>query len=168
MQIGLPRGQDDELHYAKVKRRAVDEDGNPVGKSSNNPLTDTRQYEVEFEDGSIEILCANIIAENVLAQVDEEGHRQMLLREIIDHCIDTSQAIPKEKGEYTNKHGVKSKIRTTKGWEMCVEWRDGSTDWVSLKDIKQSYPVEAAMYAWDNGIHEEPAFAWWVPYTLKK
>ena len=168
MQIGLPRGPDDELHYAKVKRRAVDEDGKPVGKSSNNPLTDTRQYEVEFEDGSIEILCANIIAENVLAQVDEEGHRQMLLREIIDHRIDTSQAIPKEKGEYTNKHGVKSKIRTTKGWEMCVKWRDGSTDWVSLKDIKQSYPVEAAMYARDNGIHEEPAFAWWVPYTLKK
>ena len=24
------------------------------------------------------------------------------------------------------------------------------------------------MYARGNGIHEEPAFAWWVPYTLKK
>ena len=168
MQIGIPRGSDNELHYAKVKKRAVDEDGRPVGKSSNNPLTDTRQYEVEFEDGSIEVLAANIIAENVLAQVDEEGHRQMMMREIIDHRVDTSQAIPKEKGEYTNSHGTKTKVRTTKGWELCIEWRDGSTDWVSLKDIKQSYPVEAAMYARENLIHEEPAFAWWVPYTLKK
>ena len=56
----------------------------------------------------------------------------------------------------------------TKGWEFCVEWRDGSTDWISLKDVKQSYPVEAAKYARDNQLHEEPAFAWWVPYTLKK
>ena len=164
MEIGLPRGQDDELLHAKVKRRAVDEDGKPVGKASNNPLTDTRQYEVEFDDGSIEILSANIIAENILAQVDEEGHRQMLMQEIIDHRVDTSQAIPKSEGEYTNKHGVKSKIRTTKGWELCVEWRDGSTDWLSLKDIKQSYPVEAAIYARENKIHEEPAFAWWLPY----
>ena len=62
MEIGLPRGQDDELQYAKVKRRAVDEDGRPVGKSSSNPLTDTRQYEVKFDDGNIEILSANIIA----------------------------------------------------------------------------------------------------------
>ena len=168
MEIGLPRGDDDELQHARVKRRAVDEDGRPIGRASNNPLTDTRQYEVEFDDGNIEILAANAIAENVLAQVDEEGHRQMLLREIVDHRVDTSQAIPKEKGEYINKHGVKTKIRTTKGWELCIEWRDGSTDWVSLKDMKNSYPVEAAMYARDNQIHEEPAFAWWVPYTLKK
>ena len=80
--------------------------------------------------------------------------------------MDPTHAIPKEKGEYTNKYGVKTKKCTTKGWELCVEWRDGSTDWVSLKDIKNSYPVEAAMYACDNNIHEEPAFAWWVPYTL--
>ena len=168
MEIGIPRGPDDELMHAKVKRRAVDEDGKPFGKASNNPLMDTRQYEVEFDDGSIEVLAANIIAENVLAQVDEEGHRQMLLREIIDHRIDKSSAVPKEKGEYTNRHGVKTKVRTTKGWELCVEWRDGSTDWISLKDIKQSYPVEAAMYSRDHQLHEEPAFAWWVPYTLKK
>ena len=123
---------------------------------------------VKFDDGNIEILSANIIAEIVLAQVDEEGHKQMLLQEIIDHRVDTSQAIPKEKGNYTNQHGVKTKIWTTKGWQLCIEWRDGSTDWISLKDIKQSYPVEAAVYARDNQIDEEPAFAWWVPYTLKK
>ena len=168
MEIGLPRGDDDELHHAKVKRRAVDEDGRPVGKSNKNPLLDTRQYEVEFHDGTIEILSANIIAENILAQVDEEGHRQMFLREIIDHRHNPNVAIPKEKGYYQNQFGTRSKVRTTKGWELCVEWRDGSTDWIALKDLKNTYPVELARYAQTANLTDEPAFAWWVPYTLKK
>ena len=29
-------------------------------------------------------------------------------------------------------------------------------------------PVELADYALANGIDDEPAFKWWVPYTLKK
>jgi hypothetical protein len=33
-------------------------------------------------NGEVKILTANIIAENLLAQVDEEGHRQMLIKEI--------------------------------------------------------------------------------------
>ena len=39
---------------------------------------------------------------------------------------------------------------------------------MSLKDIKDSYPVQLAEYAVANGIGDEPAFAWWVPFTLKK
>jgi hypothetical protein len=37
-----------------------------------------------------------------------------------------------------------------------------------LKDLKESYPVELARHAWGNNIHDEPAFAWWVSYTLNK
>ena len=37
-----------------------------------------------------EVLTANIISENLLAQVDEEGHRQILLDEIIDHIQDVN------------------------------------------------------------------------------
>jgi hypothetical protein len=75
MELGLPRGADDSLVHAHVKRRAVDVEGRPVGRASTNPLLGSRQYEVEFMDGESEILTANIIAENLLAQVDEEGHR---------------------------------------------------------------------------------------------
>ena len=46
---------------------------------------------------------------------------------------------------------------------MLVEWRDGSSDWVSLKDLKDSYPVELAVYAKENSLEDEPAFVWWVP-----
>ena len=74
MEIGLTRGDDGALHHAIIKRRKLDTDGNAVGTSNNNPLLDLQQYKVEFLDGTIEILTANIIAENLLAQVDEEGH----------------------------------------------------------------------------------------------
>ena len=37
-----------------------------------------------------------------------------------------------------------------------------------LEDLKDSHPVEVAEFAKARGISDEPAFAWWVPYTLKK
>ena len=167
MELGFRRGDDAEIHFAKVKRRAVDEDGKPVGIPNNNPLLDQRLYEVEFLDGHIENLTANIIAENLLAQVDDEGHRQVLLEDIEDHRV-LDSAIPKSQGTYITKNGLKRKKWTTRGWELYVRWKDGSGDWTSLKDLKESYPVELADYAVANGLVDEPAFAWWVPFTLRK
>jgi hypothetical protein len=37
-----------------------------------------------------------------------------------------------------------------------------------LADLKESNPVEVAEYAATNNLHDEPAFAWWVPNVLKK
>jgi hypothetical protein len=51
---------------------------------------------------------------------------------------------------------------TTAGWEMEVQWADGSTDLLPLKDLKDSNPIETAKYAISNGISEEPAFSWWA------
>ena len=34
--------------------------------------------------------------------------------------------------------------------------------------MKDSYPVDLAEYAITESIAHEPAFAWWVPYTIKK
>ena len=167
MEVGLPRGDDDQLYHARIKRRAIGPDGEAVGVGSNNPLTDTRMYDVEFLDGSRETLAANIIAENLLAQVDEEGHRQLLMEEIIDHRKN-EHAIDKKNALYTTKQGTKKRRITTIGWEVCVQWKDGSSNWIALKDMKNSYPVELAEYAVMNKIEDEPAFAWWVPYTFKK
>ena len=85
MEISLPRGQDSTPIAAHVKQRATGDDGKLLGRAHNNPLLDTRQYEVQFVDGHKEVLTANIIAENPIAQVDKDGHRQRMLSEIIDH-----------------------------------------------------------------------------------
>jgi hypothetical protein len=57
---------------------------------------------------------------------------------------------------------------TACGWELLVEWKDGSSDWVALEDLKEFHPVELAAYATNREIQDEPAFAWWVPHVLKK
>lgn len=167
MEIGMPRGPDGTLMHATVKRRAIDVDGNPMGVPSNNPITDTRLYDVEFIDGTLETISANVIAENLLSQVDQEGHRQMMLKEIIDHRF-TNEAIREEDAFYTTHTGVQRRKQTTRGWELCIEWKDGSTQWIAMKDMKNSYPIEVAEYAVNNKIDHLPAFAWWIPYTLKK
>ena len=150
-----------------MKRRAVDVDGRPIGRPSNNPITDSRLYDVEFLDGTMETISANIIAENLLSQVDSEGHRQLMLDEIIDHrkC---DNAISKADAFYTTHTGIRRRKQTTRGWQMCVQWKDGSSQWIEMKDLKNSYPIELAEYSINNKIHDEPAFAWWVPHTIKK
>ena len=70
MELGLPRKYDDGLMHTIVKRRKLDDEGKSFGKMNNNPMIDTRAYEVGFYDGTNQLITANIIAENLLAQVD--------------------------------------------------------------------------------------------------
>jgi hypothetical protein len=167
MELALTRGGEGEMVHATVRRRLNDKEGRPIGRVHTNPLLDSRMYEIEYADGHIDELTANVIAENLIAQVDEEGRRQMMLGEIMDHRV-LQDAIPKSEGTYVNPYGIKRQKMTTRGWELLVEWKDGSSDWVALKDLKESYPVELALYAVNREIQDEPVFAWWVPYVLKK
>jgi hypothetical protein len=57
---------------------------------------------------------------------------------------------------------------TTKGWKLLFEWKNGMMDWLPLKDLKESYPVQVTEYGVTNKIVEQMAFAWWVPYVLQK
>jgi hypothetical protein len=60
--------------FARVTKRLCDTDGNPIGKANDNPILDTRLYEVEHLDGHKAALSAIAIAESLMAQVDSEGH----------------------------------------------------------------------------------------------
>jgi len=90
-----------------------------------------------------------------------------MLEEIVDHRINEDAVAP-EHAFYKSVQGQKKRKRTTKGHQVCFQWKDGSTDWIDLKDFKDSYPVELAEYAVINGIADQPAYAGWVPYVLKK
>ncbi len=48
----------------------------------------------------------------------------------------------------------------TLGWKLLVKWADGSCQWMDLCLLKTSNPVQVIL--------DEPAFAWWVPYSLRK
>ena len=124
-------------------------------------------YEVEYADGHKASMAANTIAINMFAQVDEDGNMHVLFDEITDHRSDES-AVKQADAFITNKSGTKRRRETTKGWEFLVRWKDGAISWVPLKDMKESYPVQTCEYSILVRIHEEPAFAWWPPYVIKK
>lgn len=84
------------------------------------PLLDSRKYEIEYVDGHVKELTANLIAETLLAQVDNEGRQHMMLSAIIDHRV-LHNAIPKSQGTYVNSYGVKRQKTTTRCWELLVE-----------------------------------------------
>jgi hypothetical protein len=108
-----------------------------------------------------------MIAESLYSVADSEGNHFLLLDDFVGHKAGKS-AVRKEDGFITNQSGHRSRRTTTRGWKLCARWKDGSTSWESLKDLKESYPVQVAEYAIANGLEEEPAFAWWCRHTLKK
>ena len=167
MEVGLNRGNEDGLQRATVRRRIPDEDGMPSGVATRNPMTDTRRFEAEFANGEREIFNADTLAENILDQVDEFGHKQRLMEEIGGHRR-LPDAVPKSEGFITTEQGLRRRKQTTKGWELYPIWKDGSSNFVSLREMKESFPIETAEYAVQHGISDEPAFAWWVPHVLKK
>ena len=79
--------------------------------------------------------------------------------EIIGHRSN-EHAIKQQDAFIITKTGTKRRKETTKGWELLIRWKDGGTDWVALKDVKESYPVQVAEYTVLARISEEPAFAW--------
>ena len=83
------------------------------------------------------------------------------MEEITDHRRN-ELAVRADDGLVVTRNGNKVPKKTTVGWELMVTWKDGSSDWIKLKDIKDSYPVQVAEYAVTNKIAHKPAFNWWV------
>ena len=65
-------------------------------------------------------------------------------------------------------NGQKSMCPTTKGWQLLVRWKDGTSSWIVVKDLIDSNPVETAKYAVANRVSEQPAFAGWAKSILSK
>jgi hypothetical protein len=158
----------DEVSVGQVRRRALGPDGIVVGTYHDNPIMNSIVYEVEFPDGQVKEYAANVIAENMLSQIDEDGYSTTLMESIIDHMKDESTAVPKSDRYVITARGQRRPKKSTAGWKLLVKWKDGSETWVPLKDLKESHPIEVSEFAKARGIDDEPAFAWWVPYTLRK
>ena len=94
----------------------------------------------------------------MFAQVDDEGNRYILFDDIIDHRTDGSEVAPGE-GFIESSNGGRRNVETTKGHELLVQCKDGSTTWEALKDLKECYPVQTAEYAVSAKIADSPAYA---------
>ena len=128
-------------------------------------MHDKSLCEVEYTDGTTEKLLANIIDENMLSQVESEGHHYQVLTEVTNHKKDDC-AISKADGFIKSISGNLHRKRTDSGWKLLAERKNGSVDWVPLNELKQTNPVELAEHAVANEISDESEFNWWVKETL--
>ena len=123
MEVSVPR-DDDGPTFARVTKRLRNANGLPIGVANDNPILDTRMYKVEYPDGFKSSLSANVIAQNMFAQVDDEGNRHVLFDAIIDHRVDGTEVKTMD-AFIVKKSGHKRRRETTKGWEMLLQWKDG-------------------------------------------
>ncbi len=146
--------KDGELIRAKITGRKRDQEGNLVGHYSTNPLLNTRVYIAEFPDGHVQEYNANKIIEAIYDNVDKNGVDELFFEAIVGH-------------ERTPEADQATGLYTTKGWRICVAWKDGTSSWHTLAEIKNSYPLQLAEYAIQHQLDKEAAFIWWIKPTVK-
>jgi len=71
----------DTLARGRVTKRKRDLDENVVDHANANPILDTREYLVEFDDGEVSELTANVIAQSMYAMCDDEVTRWIHCRQ---------------------------------------------------------------------------------------
>ena len=92
----------------------------------------------------------------------------MLIDDIVDHRANEREAIHIDDAFTITKSGQKRRKKTIKGWSLLFQWKDGTTTWVKLKDLKNSCSIDTAIYARDSRLLKQPALAWWASYMLRK
>ena len=90
-----------------------------MSNDSANTILDSHEYEVQFEDGEVTEVTANVIAESIDAQCDPEGNQYFLF----DYFVDLWK---KENAlNITNQKIVvqrrPSLHRSTVGWQLCCQ-----------------------------------------------
>ena len=133
-EVALQLGE--KMATGKVTRRAVGPDGTVAGTYDDNPYLNSVVYEIEFPDGQVKEYVANVIAENMLTQVDSKGFAVTMMEGIIDYKRDEATAVPKSDKYVETKRGHRRLQKTTAGWKLLVLWADGSESWISLADMK--------------------------------
>jgi hypothetical protein len=82
-EVLLPRGETYQTGQVIGYKR--DHDGNLIGNTHQNPLLNTRLYQVQFDDGSIQDFAANCIAEAIYNEIDDEGNKFLLFKGILSY-----------------------------------------------------------------------------------
>ena len=72
MELALNRHENGP-EFARVNKGLEEKDGRPTGIAAENPILDTRMYEVEYPDGYNTVMTSNTIERNLFSQVDQDG-----------------------------------------------------------------------------------------------
>ena len=80
-------------------------------------------------------ITVQAMPKNMFAKFDNEENRNVIFDEIIDHRS-TALALKQSDTFVVTSSGNRRPRQNTKGWDMIVQWKDISTTWVPLKDMK--------------------------------
>ena len=118
MEIMLPCGG--TLARGQVIGRKRDHKGNTIGRANDNPILDSREYNVEFDNEDVSELTANVIAESMYAMCDENGDHILLFDSIIDHRKHDN-AMTRIDQKFVDSKGKQQYKCSTKGWDICAQ-----------------------------------------------
>ena len=90
IELVIPRDRDGP-DFSKVTKRFSDKDRLTIGRAPNNPIMDTRMYEVEYKNVYKVSMASNAIEENMFSLVDGEGNFHVLFQEIVNHRYDGTE-----------------------------------------------------------------------------
>ena len=91
---------------------------------------------MKFEDGDVTELTANAIAESMYAMCDENGDHILLFDGIVEHRKNDN-SISRSEQKFVDSRVKQQYKRSTKGWEVCVRWKNVSITWERLSDFKE-------------------------------
>ena len=124
----------DTVAQESARRTKSDVGGNTIGRVNSNLIIDTQTYEVGFKDGSMSTYYENVISESMYTQCDDEGQQYLLFGSILYHKTNGQALLVADQDVVVR--GRSSKRKTTKCWYLCVQWKDGTTTWERLSDLK--------------------------------
>ena len=81
--------------------------------------------------------AANLIAEDVLSQVDPNGYYTNTMESILDHKRD-GKAVRMVDKYFKTKQGKPTQRHTTFVFSFLIRWKNGPKEWVHLKVLKES------------------------------
>ena len=87
-EVVLPQGEDRQ--FATVVQTSLDSDGKVTGKYNGIPALNTMLCDMRFADEIITPYLTNIVAENILNQVDKDGYHCQLFDGILEHSNEES------------------------------------------------------------------------------
>ena len=100
------------------------------------------------------------------AQYNLEGNKYLLLDALVDYQRDNKAiSLPDQQ---TTVWGRSVTCKTTASWQICCQWKDSSTSWEELSELKESHPVQTAEFVVAQGFDNEQAFNWWLSMCSRR
>ena len=76
------------------------------------------------------------------AQYDIDDNKYLLIETFVNDRKDDWAHI--EEDQKVVAKGRETIRKSAAGWDICCEWKGGSTSWKKLSNLKELYPIQVA------------------------